>query len=337
MLKNRRNRIVVGIELLLLCMIVTTLSTNAIGINIASNGVSYNKNNQSTVQDAINDLYSKVVYGDATSNEILSGKKALVGGKEVVGTFTCPTLASLTFGDVTPENIDEGKIAWVKGERLVGTKRLLADQVELGDYISYHAQGGYDMPSLATDGFGQYQDVLLYELDLWRVIRKNEDGTVDIVSSFISSSEIGFMSRDYKNFIGELNRIAKAYETKGLTVGSRAMGYGRDEELEYITADVSDEGYKSDVNLIEMVIGSLKAMKADNSRDYHGYWLASRGKDYRLRKVINGQVTLTDESLNPSSPGLGESASIRPIVVLRSDLKITGGNGTKESPYTLGV
>ena len=59
-----------------------------------SNQVLY-KNN-TTVEEALNDLYTKSIIGDATASDIKSGKKALVGGKEVTGSLTCPTCPSYT-------------------------------------------------------------------------------------------------------------------------------------------------------------------------------------------------------------------------------------------------
>lgn len=121
MKEKKKDRVIVGIEVMLLCTIVGVLGTNAASITPQSNNVSYTKNGQTTVQSAVNDLYTKLAYGDAKANEIVSGKTALVGGKQVTGTYTCPSVASQTPGDATPEDIAEGKIAWVNGNKIVGT------------------------------------------------------------------------------------------------------------------------------------------------------------------------------------------------------------------------
>jgi hypothetical protein len=68
-------------------MIVAILGTNAASSNLPSNGVSYGKNNQTTVEGALNDLYTKANYGNATASQILKGQTALVGGKKVTGTM----------------------------------------------------------------------------------------------------------------------------------------------------------------------------------------------------------------------------------------------------------
>ncbi len=85
--EKKKHKIMLGIEVVLLCMIVAILGTNAASNNPPSNGVSYGKNNQTTVEGALNDLYTKANYGNATASQILKGKTALVGGKQVTGTM----------------------------------------------------------------------------------------------------------------------------------------------------------------------------------------------------------------------------------------------------------
>ncbi len=85
--EKKKHKIMLGIEVVLLCMIVAILGTNAASSNPPSNGVSYGKNNQTTVEGALNDLYTKANYGNASASQILSGKTALVGGKQVAGTM----------------------------------------------------------------------------------------------------------------------------------------------------------------------------------------------------------------------------------------------------------
>ena len=85
--EKKKHKIMLGIEVVLLCMIVAILGTNAASSNPPSNGVSYGKNSQATVEGALNDLYKKANYGNATAAQILKGKTALVGGKQVTGTM----------------------------------------------------------------------------------------------------------------------------------------------------------------------------------------------------------------------------------------------------------
>ena len=85
--EKKKHKVMIGIEVVLLCMLVAILGTNAASSNPPSNGVSYGKNNQTTVEGALNDLYNKANYGNASEGQILKGKMALVGGKKVTGTM----------------------------------------------------------------------------------------------------------------------------------------------------------------------------------------------------------------------------------------------------------
>ena len=97
--EKKKHKIMLGIEVVLLCMIVAILGTNAASSNPPSNGVSYNKNSQTTVEGALNDLYNKANYGNASASQILKGKTALVGGKKVTGTM--PTMSGTGHVDVS--------------------------------------------------------------------------------------------------------------------------------------------------------------------------------------------------------------------------------------------
>ncbi len=329
-MREKVHQIIIGGEVMLLCMVVALLSTQAASSNPPSNGVSYNKNEQVTVENALDNLYTKANYGNATANDILNGKTALVGGKEVVGTFTCPTLASQTPGDATAADIDEGKIAWVNGEKIIGSRiEVISNRVKLGDYIRYTpSKTSYTIKKLDTR-YTEDQTINPSELNLWQVIRKNENGTIEIVSSS-NSKKINLgdvnagkqaledLSNDYLEILYD---IASAYRTVGYTAGSRCMN-------------------SSDLNLVSVYVGKpwdcWVASKEDNMvqivhsapevRDFNSVF-------YNFLKfdlcAHDGGVSRCDVSMQ----GLG----IRPIVVLKANLKITSGEGTKFSPYTLGT
>ncbi len=348
---------------------------SAISANPPSNGVSYNKNGQVTVENALDNLYSKANYGDATANDILSGKKALVGGKEIIGTFACPSLVEQTPGTAVASDIDRGKVAWVNGKKIIGTyvvrteqnnKNALGYRLLAGDYVRYTpTKMSY---IISKDDTGHYEDQTINpsELNLWRVIQKNADGSVELVSVYKSSALIAIENQEgYYNLIGTLNKLAKAYETEGYTVGSRHMGYDASQAEEY--GNNPDIGYKKDVFLVRAVVGNASTdpiKRVSTSGNYNFQWLASRSNgdcslesstqryryaywitgassdsftcDWGYKGVVNnrntnvGQYTIDDGYATHAAP-------IRPIVVLKSTLKITGGNGTESSPYTLGV
>ena len=80
----------------------------------------------------------------------------------------------------------------------------------------------------------------------------------------------------------------------------------------------------------------------------NAYWLASRlvtpstgsgatfsvryawGADYVDKKLIFSHVTAGNDPYSKSS-------ALRPVFTLKPEIKITGGSGTENNPYTLGV
>ncbi len=66
----------------------------------------------------------------------------------------------------------------------------LYENVSIGDYVSYiPILKNYAITRTQT-GYDQNQIINPSELNLWRVIRKNEDGSIDLVSEYTSSSAI---------------------------------------------------------------------------------------------------------------------------------------------------
>ena len=188
-------------------------------------------------------------------------------------------------------------------------------EFKVGDYVSMTpTKTSFTIPQTLT-GYTSNQTITPNELNLWRVIRINNDKTVDMISEYVSSSNVYFKgSTGYQNYIGTLNYIAKQYENKKYTSGSRCMGYDgtqteyitdthailstsapstydtedRDsgELLYYETLGFGDLGYKTDYNLVNTALGTLMANKVETATAT-SYFLASR--HYSIDKSTGGQ------------------------------------------------
>ena len=96
----------------------------------------------------------------------------------------------------------------------------------VGEYFTMVPDAtSYDV--LATDtGYATNQTITPNELTLWRVIKVNNDGSVDAVSHYVSSNTITLESTTgYANYVDELQKIAEQYSKAGYTQSTRMFGY----------------------------------------------------------------------------------------------------------------
>lgn len=228
------------------------------------------------------------------------------------------------------------KKIFIDEEETETSKNKLEEKLKLGDYISYTpANTSYTIS--VTDTYArENQTINPSELNLWRVIQKNTDGTIDVVSNYVSSKKVQFgtqtsMEEAYKYYIKTLNKIAKEYETEGFTVGSRHTGYNSDKALEVLpNIDAAlDDGYLVDTGLIQEALGTTYAKRFGTDTNA-GYWIASRGNPYAGYFQQAG-ASITNYHLN------GFIGYIRPIVTLNSKLKVTSGDGSVDHPYELEI
>ncbi len=250
------------------------------------------------------------------------------------------------------------------------TEKNFYKEAKIGDYVSYTpTKTDYSAFSNLT-GYSNEQSINPSELKVWRVIRKNADGSVDLVSENVSSKEIYFYGREgYNNYVGALNMIAKGYETAGITSGSRYMGY--DEQTEFIedasffsestTAENSPKGserekqgggdflHVTDQNLVRQACGTLEAFPVGKSSDdRYSYFLAGRYYQYDWQpatgdsenyRYIKNQTVYDDDYGFPvytytGSTGESEAQDyVRPIVTLKSGLIVNSGNGLSNNPW----
>ena len=192
-------------------------------------------------------------------------------------------------------------------------------QVAVGDYVRMTpTKTSYTIDTSKT-GYTEAQTIYPSELKLWRVIRKNSNGTVDLISEYVSSTSVNFKGiAGYANYVGYLNTLASQYENSTYTSGSRYMGYngqtqiitnttafnGSSTTVPWTSSTTStanqkpsneaqgggDTLYTTDTELVKIAYGnqgnaSLVAKKCNdtscsNPTTAHAYWLASRCYSY---------------------------------------------------------
>ena len=243
----------------------------------------------------------------------------------------------------------------------------------LGDYVSYTPSKTSYTTDTSKTGYSSTQTINPSELNLWRVISINGNGTVTLISENLSSTNITFTQKTgYKNIVGYLNLLASQYETSGITVGSRHFGYNG--QTEYITSDTyftvtapwkcstgencspdpdnyeaygggDSNLYLTDFNLVRNVLGSVSAKKTNGYTSR--YWMSSRYYYYEDTYTHIWRVYIIDSNTtfvmgdiwwrkngSSSMSGVGLSYPIRPIVILASGLTYRG-TGIKEYPMEI--
>ena len=234
----------------------------------------------------------------------------------------------------------------------------------LGDYVKMTPTKSSYTTDTSKTGYTSTQTINPQELNLWRVIKLNDDGTAEMISEHVSSVAVYFRGQTgYQNFVGYLNVLASQYENSTYTKGSRYFGYNG--QTEYIidtskftnpapwtsstgSSTVESQGggdtlYTTDYNLINTVLGTRVAVKPGGSSA--SYWIASRYYSYSSSTSYswNGRIVYTSGSwYNNILYGYSSSSfltysncfSLRPIVVLKSGLKYNG-IGTKDYPMEI--
>ncbi len=230
----------------------------------------------------------------------------------------------------------------------------LSDKVELGDYIrmtptstSYTPPG--ELTGCMNDANCTQNTINPSELNLWRVIKKNEDGTIEVVSEYVSSNAVYFYGEEgYKNYIVGLNEVAKQYTNEKYVQSTRNVGYSnqilRCNGIEESVCPKEQD--LSDYNIIKSVLGKVGATKPKQSdgRYYysfregflkehptHGnsYWLADVCP-LSVRDGLCGRTIIGEKG--PYKP----NSSVRPILTLKANVEIKSGDGKSvDTAYTL--
>ena len=220
----------------------------------------------------------------------------------------------------------------------------LSDKVELGDYIRMTPTSTSYTISKDLTGYTSDQTINPSELNIWRVIKKNEDGTVDAVSVYSSEDGIYFYGVvGYTNYIGALKILASSYSNSKYVFKTRYISYQGQEEhcKSYQEEDCQKYKFPSeDLSLINKVFGTyLTNQKSGKNLRYWGgfregplgqYWIAGVGNEGGSTCIECGYLMLRFDD-DGSLVEMNGLASLRPIITLKSDIKLKNGDGKSES------
>ena len=222
--------------------------------------------------------------------------------------------------------------------------------VEVGDYIKMTPTStSYTLPNELSGCDGTSNTCIQNtinpsELNIWRVIKKNEDGTIEVVSEYVSSEPVFLYGKvGYMNYVGALNTVAAQYTNEKYVERTRHMGYSNQIEYceEYSSAKCpKDNGWKVDFELVKEVVGYSELLKPNGEKN-QTHFLASRDCSDRLWfgfKLVTIQLEgntnswalfFGDYGYQEFLPGTekAQHTFIRPILTLKKDIKLTSGDG----------
>ena len=233
------------------------------------------------------------------------------------------------------------------------TSRTVKNILEEGDYVYYYDKNNTRRVCIVLYNTSSYGVQIITDDIVESVKLGNGTGTT---KADYGTTEFNTAMNSYNSVISTLNKRAEAYlDTKGYASDARSVGSvpnNKNSQSGYFTSSYS---YMTDYN------GKLRDADTNYKTDYNQmadlgiedigrlYWLASRHVSSESSYNLFGVYVV-----NPGSTGLAHLAicyvysddgvlsisnsfGLRPVFTLKSGIKVTGGNGTESSPYTLGT
>ncbi len=196
-------------------------------------------------------------------------------------------------------------------------RKSLIRRMKVGDYFTLEPDNSSYTVSKENTGYSEDQEIKPNELNLWRVINVNDNGTMDAVSEYVSSDIVNFSGVvGYSNLVGGLQEIANQYKKDGYTSRARIIGFNDQTSTiinksafdgttpsdlfevddnttgtgaEVMNGEYGDtlylkdyllvsDLYKNDKNVDNYCESGLCAYTVDTNVKGN-YWLASRGRD----------------------------------------------------------
>ncbi|MBP3285109.1 MAG: InlB B-repeat-containing protein [Clostridia bacterium] len=238
--------------------------------------------------------------------------------------------------------------------------------VELGSYIMYQPTSTEHIVSGGDSGTGVDQVFNPSSVTSWKVFKNTTDGDYLEIISAESVGDLRLTGKaGYIYAIDILNRLCREYVNPTYATSGRCLGYGNgvgtiDESKYPITFEetytngnngfpYTDSCNKEDIRLLNTkdgenyplrVSGSVwldsRMLKTNSSYSYFGVLIvdAVGTVHYNVQFDGNGLYQLySDGGFDAYSLGYG----VRPVITLKSGIRIVGGDGTSENPYQIAI
>lgn len=224
-------------------------------------------------------------------------------------------------------------------------------QLKEGDYVTYIDGTGISrLCAVLYDNSSEYGTQII-TMD---IVENIEIGNGKSGYDGSSTEYFNIAMEKYNNAINTFNTRAEAYNNSIYSSSARCVGSVPNNPS-------SESGYLTITEFTSKYSGKLRDRDINYETDFNQmgklgirdidieYWLASRDIDkgsyfgFYVRYInssigYDARESVCDIRANDTVASYGgNNIGLRPVFILKSEVKITGGNGTKESPYTLGI
>ena len=276
-------------------------------------------------------------YLESTLKSTTTNSSYTFSGLTEGASYTLKVIVTDRAGNTTTKSVTASTIKTAQGT------------LKAGDYVTYPSSKGNLACRVLYDSSSGYGVQLITSSCVKDVTLGYNDPTVSGTDNFTKAKN------SYNNAVSTLNNAAEEYNNITYSTRARCVGShptSTSDTTSYFTSRYSymssyngqfknndTTNYITDCNQM----GSLGIRDIDDN-----YWLASRAVNSSSDNSLIGVRyvnTSCDLYLNPlcgvnssgSTSAWSDTDGLRPVFTLKSGIKVTGGNGTEESPYTLGV
>ena len=282
-----------------------------------------------------------------------TGKKIIVGiGKNDQEISTALYVDKDNAGWCWTEGKDIGKLIEENDSKFTPAKTLAG--ITGGEEGGSGEGGGSSVVAIMENSevaVGSYIDYTGGDYTGKWVVLRNTGGTIEIISKESVGSLTLSGADGYANAVKTLNDkcatyVNSTYATSGRSAGATSSSIGQinttDNPLTFVAARPQLPYY--DEYYMEDMVNNINLLHSSNS----GYvWLASRyletnsmGAVFYVRSlsadggIMNFELYAAD---NVGTAVIQESHGVRPVITLKSGIRIVGGSGSSDDPYTIGI
>ena len=245
---------------------------------------------------------------------------------------------------------------------------LLKDVVKIGDYVEYIPND--EKFTIEKSETGASSDIDFETNDYegsWRVMYNDEENGFQIISSKGVTNRLSLSGKfGYNNAIDTLNSFCNHFANNtDFAISGRCLGSNptspkdnseSEEHYSAGTLKVADENYKTDWETLnkyslhsageETFLASRYTKKEGNDTVYQTYmYLRNITTSGDIKEEGEILYTVPSEDMQKMAQSMSNtdmthsystiSNYIRPIIILKQDIKVKGGDGTKDNPYQL--